>query len=157
MPPFALPAIKNKPKMGRKIHRLGRIGEMNTSGNGQPQESRGEGAPTRTWSNAEPRDWWIAPSESQIWHCSGAAAAALREGSTTSPCPTAGRRATNSRLLAPRPHLPAPHWPPLLSQLPPTLVQSFLVSVLRVRALGQGWWASSRGEGWVREGLREAG
>lgn len=32
----------------------------------------------------------LPPAESQIWHCGGAAAAALREGTTTSPRAAAG-------------------------------------------------------------------
>lgn len=133
---------KNRIKNGKKMQRLGRIDEMNTSGNGQPQECR-RGTPTRTWCNAEARERWIAPSGSQIWHCS--AAAALREGSTTNPCPAAGaapptlgwHNGYTSR---------CPHWPPLLPSSHPRLFNRSWC-LYCVRAQGQEWCASSRGWG----------
>jgi hypothetical protein len=107
MPPFTLPAKQTRQKR-RKINRAGRISEMNTSSNWEPQENRGGETRSRTWSNAQPREWWPAAG--------GVADLALRRRSRCrtarrhhhqSPC--GGRRTTtNSRSLAARPHQPAP-------------------------------------------------
>jgi hypothetical protein len=102
------------------------------------------------------REWWIAPSESQIWHCSAAAAATLREGSTTSPCPAAGaapptlgwHNGSTSR---------CPHWPPLLPSSHPRLFnRSWCLYCVFVRR-GRSGAPQVGGEGWVKEGLRNTG
>lgn len=149
MPHFALPATKQRWEENAQTRQNC---EMNTGNLTTPGKSRRTSH--RTWPNAEPRDRWIAPSELQIQHCSGATAAALREGSSaTSPCPEVGSRATNSRSLAPRPHLPVPPLADSASQLPLALIQSFLTFVVVLCVRAQGWCASSKG---VRDGLREA-